>query len=118
MQQGQIWLAIWPNDPSKKLRPVLIVSNNLRNSQPNILDTVVVKLTSYQRTDGSPKPVNQAEDFLITLKKKTIVRCGSLYSIPKSILNKQLGMLSLSEIKMVRERLANVFDLHETLSLL
>ena len=49
MLRGEIWLAIWPNDPDKKPRPLLIVSNNLRNQAPKLLDIVIVKLTSLQK---------------------------------------------------------------------
>lgn len=94
IERGDIWLAVWPNDPSKKPRPVLVVSNNFRNSAPHLLDVVVVKLTSLLRPDGSQKPVNVAEDVVIELKKKSIVRCSAIYSIEKSFLSKKLTQLS------------------------
>lgn len=112
MQKGEIWVAVWPNDPHKKPRPLLVVSNDYRNAQPNILDVVVCKLTSLERADGTKKPVNQAEDMLITLLKKTIIRCGSLYSIPKTLLNRRLRLLDPPQIAGVNECLMTVLDLH------
>jgi mRNA-degrading endonuclease toxin of MazEF toxin-antitoxin module len=94
IKRGDIWLAVWPNDPGKKPRPVLVVSNNFRNSAPHLLDVVVVKLTSLLRSDGSQKPVNMAEDVVIELNKKSIVRCSAIYSVEKSFLSKKLVHLS------------------------
>jgi mRNA-degrading endonuclease toxin of MazEF toxin-antitoxin module len=112
MLRGEIWFGVWPNDPDKKPRPLLIVSNNHRNQKPNILDVVVVKLTSLERPDGSKKPVNAAEDLLVTLKKPTIIKCGSLYSVEKAFFKNCAGQLSPDQMKEVDLRLKNVLDLY------
>lgn len=90
MLRGEVWLGVWPNDPHKTPRPVLIVSNNLRNQAPNLLDIIVVKLTSLERKDGSKKPINPSEDVVHTFKKPTIIRCGSIFTIEKSFLKNKL----------------------------
>jgi mRNA-degrading endonuclease toxin of MazEF toxin-antitoxin module len=112
MLRGEIWFGVWPNDPDKKPRPLLIVSNNHRNQKPNIQDVVVVKLTSLERPDGSKKPVNAAEDLLVTLKKPTIIKCGALYSVEKQFLKNSPGRLSPDQMKEVDLRIKNVLDLH------
>lgn len=112
MLRGEIWWAKWPTDPTAKPRPVLIVSNNLRNAAPNLLDIVVVKLTSRLRDDGTKKPVNAAEDVLVTLKKETIIRCSSIFSIEKAILQSRAGQLPLIVMKAVDEKLRHVLDLN------
>ena len=86
MQRGEVWLATWPADPALKARPVLIVSNDFRNSAPHLHDVVVAKLTGLNRPDGTRKPVNRAEDLVIRFRKDTIIRCASLYSVEKKIL--------------------------------
>ena len=73
MLRGEIWWAIWPNDPSKKKRPVLIVSNDHKNSNPKLLDIVVVKITGLYRDNNTKKSVNANEDVVVTLKKDSII---------------------------------------------
>ncbi|MBI2606012.1 MAG: type II toxin-antitoxin system PemK/MazF family toxin [Deltaproteobacteria bacterium] len=112
MLRGEVWYAVWPNDPKRRPRPVLIVSNNLRNSAPNLLDVVAVKLTGLYRTDGTKKPANPSEDVIIKFKKETIVRCAAVYSIEKSSLKSKVLQLSFQTMSEVDERLRNVLDLH------
>jgi mRNA-degrading endonuclease toxin of MazEF toxin-antitoxin module len=113
MLRGEIWFGVWPNDPDKKPRPLLIVSNNHRNQAKYILDVVVVKLTSLQRSDGSDKPVNPAEDFVLTLKKKTIIRCASIFSVEKSFLRNKVTELTMAQMKEIDQRIKTSLDLHE-----
>ena len=112
MLRGEIWLAIWPNDPNQKPRPLLIVSNNLRNQAPKLLDIVIVKLTSLQKVDGRNKPTNPSEDVVITLKKPTIIRCASIFTIEKTALTRKLTQLQNSEMLQVDSCLKTVLDLN------
>lgn len=112
MLRGEIWWGIWPNDPEKKPRPLLIVSNNLRNQAVRIQDIIVIKLTSLQRADGSKKPVNKAEDYVVTLKKETIIQCGAIFAVEKKILTTKANQLSVAQMREVDERLKNALDLH------
>ena len=112
MLRGEIWWARWPLDPNAKPRPVLIVSNNLRNSAPNLLDIVVVKITSLMRDDGTKKPVNPAEDVIVTLKKDSIIRCASIFSVEKTMLQSRGGQLPIAAMKLVDEKLKHVLDIN------
>ena len=112
MVRGEIWTAVWPADPKAVERPVLIVSNNIRNQNPRLLDVVVAKLTSAERADGRHKLVNPAEDLIVTLRKASIVRCSSLYSIEKSILGRKLAQLTLQQMKEIDSKLRVVLDLN------
>ncbi len=112
MLRGEIWFGIWPNDPDKKSRPLLIVSNNHRNSMNNILDVIVVKLTSLERANGSKKKINGAEDILINLKKQTIIRCGAIYSVEKSLLKSKAAQLTPTQMSEVDFKLKTVLDIH------
>jgi len=112
MLRGEIWLGVWPNDPQKTARPLLIVSNNLRNQAPRLLDIVVVKLTSLENSTGQIKPTNPSEDVVINLKKPTIIRCSSVFSVEKTYLTKKLTQVSASEMLKVDECLKTVFDLN------
>jgi mRNA interferase MazF len=112
MLRGEVWLAIWPNDPEKKSRPLLIVSNNLRNQAPRLFDIVIVKLTSLQNGNGRDKPINPSEDVVITLKKPTIIRCASVFTIEKSSLTRKLTQLSVIQMLQVDSCLKTVLDLN------
>ena len=112
MRRGEVWWAVWPNDPKRKQRPVLIVSNNFRNSSPSLLDVVVVKLTGVINTNGVRKPVHLGEDLVIRFKKETIIQCGAIYSIEKSSLESLAVVLAADQMAAVDERLKNVLQLH------
>jgi mRNA-degrading endonuclease toxin of MazEF toxin-antitoxin module len=112
MVRGEIYTVIWPSDPQKKERPVLIVSNNLRNQNARLLDIVVSKITSAERADGTKKLINPAEDVVITLKKSSLVKCGALFSIEKNSLNRRLGLLTPAQMKEVDAKLKVVLDLN------
>lgn len=111
MQRGEVWAAVWPNDPHKKERPVLIVSNDHRNHASHLADITVVKITSLVRADGRKKPVNQFEDLVLRFKKDSIVQCGALYSIEKKYLRRQLAQLSSPQMLEIDQRLRNVLGL-------
>ena len=112
MLRGEIWSAVWPNDPKATPRPILIVSNNHRNSAPHLLDLVVVKITGRQRADGTEKPVNANEDIIYQAKKASIIQCGAIFSIEKGTLQRRLGQLTITEMTVVDEKLKNVLDLN------
>lgn len=111
MLRGEVWLGVWPNDPEKKGRPFLIVSNNFRNRSVNLLDVTVIKLTSLERSDGSKKPINTFEDVVYTFKKPTIIRCGALFTIEKTSLKKKIQELLPSTMVQVDACLKTVLDL-------
>lgn len=112
MRRGEIWWGVWPTDELVKPRPLLIVSNNHRNSGKNIRDVVVVNLTSLSRADGSQKPTNDAEDYLITFKKPSIIRCSSIYKVKKNLLKSKLHQLTPDQMSQIDTRLKTVLDLH------
>lgn len=112
MLRGEIWWGIWSGDPGKKPRPLLIVSNNYRNQAPNIQDIIVLKLTSLQRPDGTKKLVNPVEDYVVTLKKETIIQCAAVFAVEKKILTTKVNRLSVDQMKEVDERIKNTLDLH------
>ena len=112
MLRGEVWIGIWPNDPKKKQRPLLVVSNNFKNQAQNLLDLVVVKLTSLEKKDGSKKPLNLAEDVVHTFKKPTIIRCGSIFTVKKTILKNKIAQLEPALMAQVDTCLKLVLDLN------
>ncbi len=111
MRRGEVWLGVWPHDPSQKKRPLLIVSNNFRNEASKLLDIVVVKLTSLHKQDGSVKPINPSEDVVHTFKKLTIIRCGSIFTVEKTILQNRLQQVPSAVMDQVDDCLKTVLDL-------
>lgn len=112
MLRGEIWTAVWPADPLKKERPVLVVSNNIRNQDTRLHDIVVAKITSLERANGTKKLVNSSEDFVFKLRNDSIIRCASLYSIEKTILKRHLTQLTAQQMKEIDVRLKVVLDLN------
>ncbi|MCC7404952.1 MAG: type II toxin-antitoxin system PemK/MazF family toxin [Bdellovibrionales bacterium] len=111
MLRGEIWLGVWPADPQQTPRPLLIVSNNLRNRASRLHDVVVLKLTSLKTSTGQTKPTNPSEDVVITLKKPTIIRCAAIYAVEKSYLTKKLTQISADELAKVEACLKIVLAL-------
>ncbi len=111
MKRGEIWAAQWPNDPLKKMRPVLIVSNDHRNSTPMLLDVTVLKITSLKRADGSKKNVNQFEDLVLRLKNESIIQSGAIFSVEKKNFKKILGQLTPAQMDEVDDRLRSALAL-------
>jgi mRNA-degrading endonuclease toxin of MazEF toxin-antitoxin module len=109
--RGEIWWAVWPTDPQKKRRPVLIVTNDFRNQSEHLLDITVVKLTSLYREDGSKKSINQFEDVVVKLKKDTIIRCASIFTIEKGSLIQKATTFSSKIMDQVDQQLKNVLSL-------
>lgn len=112
MLRGEIWYGVWPNDPKQTARPLLIVSNNYRNQATYIQDVIVVKLTSLFRKDGSKKNINPSEDFVVTLKKQTIIRCASIYAVEKKFLTSKILKLTLAQMNEIDKRLKTVLDVN------
>lgn len=112
MTRGEIWYAVWPADRLHKKRPVLIVSNDYRNSSPNLHDVVVVKLTGLYRSNGKRKFVNDAEDLVIKLKKDTIIKCAAIYSIEKTSLLRKANHLPFHIMQLVDDKLKTVLNLN------
>lgn len=111
MQRGEIYTAIWPNDPSIKPRPVLIVSNNLQNNNSAYQDILVCKITSYLDDTNNPKKINSAVDKIITLKKQSIIQCSKIFTLNKTDLVKQIGQISIQDMKDVDRKLKVALDL-------
>jgi mRNA-degrading endonuclease toxin of MazEF toxin-antitoxin module len=111
LKRGEIWAAIWPNDPLKKERPVLIVSNDHRNGTPTLLDITVLKITSLKRPDGSAKYIHQFEDVVVKLKKESLIQSGAIFSIEKRTLRRPLGQLSPAQMDQVSDQLRNALAL-------
>ena len=112
MQRGEVWWGVWPNDPEKKKRPLLIVSNNFRNSNSKLHDVVVVKLTSLHREDGTQKITNPSEDVVHTFKKPTVIKCGSLFTVEKTSLVQKHTQVPIQVMNQIDACLKTVLDLH------
>ncbi len=112
MLRGEVWYVAWPGDPNAKVRPILIVSNNRRNSLSHLLDVVAVKLTGLYRDNGEKNPTNPVEDVIVKFKKETIIRWAAIFAVEKSQLKNRVHQLSIDTMKQVDEKLKCVLDLN------
>lgn len=111
MKRGEVWEAVWPNDPQKKRRPVLIVSTDHRNTTPALLEITVLKITGLYRPDGTQRLVNHSEDLVVGFKKESIIRAGAIFSVEKAALQRILGQLTPTQMNQINDRLRNALDL-------
>lgn len=113
--KGDIVSAIWPNDPKKIKRPLVIVSNNTRNSITGLQDIIVVKVTSERKKNGNIKPFNEVEDLKITVKKPSYIKCGSIFTIEKKYIkgfyDNKIQRVGSAKLKEMDSKLKIVLDL-------
>lgn len=112
MLRGEVWWGAWPNDPERKRRPLLIVSNNFRNQAPNVRDVTVVKITSLHKFDGTKRIVNGAEDVVVKFKKPSVIRCGAIFTVEKRWLEQKALQISAEIIQQVDACLKTTLDLN------
>jgi mRNA interferase MazF len=75
---------------SVKKRPVLVISNTSHNNTNS--DIIVVAITSNMQQNGI---VIETKDLLSgALPKTSIIRCDKIYTLEKSIVIKQIGIVS------------------------
>jgi mRNA interferase MazF len=88
-----------------KKRPVLVISNMSHNSTNS--DMIVVAITSNLQQNGI---VIETKDLLVgELPKKSLIRCDKIYTLEQGIVIKQLGMVSESVLKDVKNNIDELF---------
>jgi len=107
--QGDIWLfnpdPVKGNEIGKKVRPALIVSNNLMNKGPSGL-VIVVPITSKDKRIPSHIRIEPPQGGV---KIPSFVVCEQVRSISKERLIKRLGNVKSSKVlKFVRSWLSDL----------
>lgn len=94
-----------------KLRPGLIVSNNLNNRR--LGDIIIAICTSnISRSQESTQYLIQGDEIIqLGIKIASVIKCESLLTINKSMVIKILGKLSESGIQKVDRCLKNALEL-------
>lgn len=104
----EIYLVQFPySDFSlKKIRPVLIVSNEKYNQTGE--DVIICGISSKLRAGNnikiSTKDLEEGE-----LHKESIVKCDALLKVKKAILRKKIGMINEKANEKVREKIISLF---------
>jgi len=106
-KKGAIVLIPFPfTDLSgSKVRPALIVSNNLRGG-----DVVVVFISSIlTKKNDLDVPVNT--DKTNGLKKNSVIKCSKIATLDKKIILGELGTLSRKDLGKVDKALSKIFKI-------
>jgi mRNA-degrading endonuclease toxin of MazEF toxin-antitoxin module len=111
MKRGEIYWGVYPEDTQKKKRPLLIISNNLVNSNDRAEDVIVVKVTSLVGANSTKKRINPREDVVIKLEKDSIIRCGKIFTVRKIRLKPSAYSVPLDKMKEVDQCLKNALGL-------
>ena len=105
-KRGEIVLVPVPfSDLSSiKKRPVLVISNTTHNlTSP---DMIVVAITSNLVQIGIV--IEQTDLISGVLPKKSLIRCGKIYTLEQSIIVKRLGVLSDDVLQKVASEINNL----------
>lgn len=95
LTRGSVVLVVYPftDLSSAKRRPALVVSATERTGRDCILAFITSKTGSIEATDLLLDPSD--EDFAETgLQVASVVRCGKLMTLDRTLLTGRLGMLS------------------------
>jgi len=94
MRRGEVW---WGNPRlpggSAKRRPFVLVSNDVFNTNPACLKTLVVHLTTARRMGGPydwEVPIPRA---VAGIPSTSIAKCGEIYTVFKADLSDHCGAL-------------------------
>jgi mRNA interferase MazF len=94
-----------------KLRPGLIVSNDLNNKR---LDDVIIAIctSKISRSQEPTQYLIEGDEIVQAgIKVPSVVKCESLLTINKSMIIKVIGMLSENGIRIVNECLKDALEL-------
>ena len=110
-RQGEIWLfdpdPIKGNEIGKKIRPCLVISNNVWNKIPTGL-VIVVPLTSVKKGISTHVAVIPPEGGLT---KESYALCEQIRSISKERLIKKTGMISKQTLKEIHSWITDLISL-------
>jgi mRNA interferase MazF len=112
LRRGSIVLAIYPftDLSSAKRRPALVVSASDRPGRDCILAFITSQTGVAEATDLALDA--SARDFAATgLRVPSVVRCGKLMTLDRSLLTGRLGQLSAHQMAEVSARLKVALEL-------
>jgi len=112
LRRGSVVLAIYPftDLSSAKRRPALVVSATGRPGRDCILAFITSRTGRIEATDLMLDPADR--DFAATgLRTTSLVRCGKLMTLDRTLLTGRLGRLSKRLIAEVDVRLKKALEL-------
>ena len=108
-KQGDIIIVFFPYSDdinTSKLRPAIVVSNELSNGLDN--DIIICPITTRLRQSRFSFPLSN-EDLLQPLPKDSEVRCNKFATIRSSEVLKSVSALKAAKIAELAEVLKSVF---------
>jgi mRNA interferase MazF len=109
--QGDIIILPVPfsDQSNKKLRPALIISDDLFNSK--YPDLILLKITSIGHSLPFDVKINNKDLIEGELIKKSTINCGFLITAHKSIIKSKIGKISENKLKEIKEKFKLLFNL-------
>lgn len=112
LKRGSIVLTIYPftDLSSAKRRPALVVSATGRPGRDCIMAFITSRTDRVETTDLTIEPTDN--DFAVTgLRTMSLIRCGKLMTLDRTLLIGRLGQLSKRLMTEVDVRLKKALDL-------
>jgi mRNA interferase MazF len=112
MRRGEVVLVDWPysDQTGKKLRPAIVVQNDLLNGL--IDDTILVQITSTKH--GIPHTeveIDPAQELGSGLLHVSYASCFNLLTYDQDLIHQTLGYLSPATMRLVVDCLKKVLEL-------
>jgi mRNA interferase MazF len=114
MKRGDVAIAdLRPQDPSAKVRPVLIVQNDRDNVRMS--RTIVVMITGTIRRAAEPTQLlidSSHPDWPLSgLHHPSVINCSNLYTIEQRFISRTIGSLSVATMKQIDDCLREALGL-------
>ena len=108
VQQKEIVLLRYPFSDLKgsKVRPALVVSNNLFNRKSD--DCIMVPLTSVIKDEPYSVIVNQEDLSSGKLLKQSRVRADKVFTVEKELIAMKIGTITDEAFKRIKEEIIKV----------
>lgn len=108
VRQGDLVLLSYPfsNLEERKVRPALIVSNNLFNNKSD--DCILVPLTSVIKSEPYSVVINQEDLEAGRLLKISRIRVDKIFSVEKKLIRLRIGRLNKEIFEKVKQEFLNL----------
>jgi mRNA interferase MazF len=110
INQGDLILLSYPfsNLEEKKLRPALIISNNLFNKTSS--DCIMVPLTSVIKNESHSIIINSRDLEEGKLLKISRIKADKIFSIEKSLIKMKIGKVNKNTFEKVKKVVYSLVD--------
>ncbi len=110
VKQKELVLLRFPfsNLEGGKVRPALVVSNNLFNNKSD--DCIMIPLTSVIKDEPYSRLIKQEDLEIGKLLKTSRVRTDKIFAVEKNLIEMKIGILHNDCFNSIRKQISSIFE--------